>query len=393
MMIQRHVLNYIKEALDRQAAVALIGPRQVGKTTLALEIKKQKDAIYLDLESNQDRIKLKSPKAFFDYHQTKLIILDEIHKMPELFQELRGIIDENRRRGHRYGQFLILGSAFIDLLHQSGETLAGRIEYIEMNPLDASEINSSNKDIQNLFLRGGFPDSFLANSDKTSFIYRKNFIRTYLEREIPQFGPRIPATAIERLWTMIAHSQGQLINASKLAENLSLSSPTVSSYIDLLADLFLLRKLPPFFLNIKKRLVKSPRIYIRDSGFTHALLDIIHYDQLLGHPVLGSSYEGFVIENILSHVPHTVKSSFYRTCAGAEIDCILEWTSGDRWAIEIKSGLAPKLNKGFYSAIEDVQPQKTFVAYPGNDRFPLDNNTEVIGLRELISEIDQKSLI
>ena len=262
-MIQRAVYQDVLRALDRQAAVALIGPRQVGKTTLALDIAQNRDSVYLDLEAFEDRQKLRDPALFLGKNENKLVILDEIHRMPGIFQALRGLIDQGRRKGVRTGRFLILGSASIDLLRQSGETLAGRIEYIDMEPLNILETRSEeNSDPTKLWVRGGFPDSYLAANDENSYAYRRNFVRTYLERDVPQFGPRIPAETLERLWIMLAHNQGQFLNASRLAGSLSISAPTVSSYIDLLVDLLLLRRLPPLHTNTKKRLVKAPRVYV-----------------------------------------------------------------------------------------------------------------------------------
>ena len=342
-MIKRNAYQKVLTALSRQAAVALIGPRQVGKTTLALDIAQGRDSVYLDLEASEDREKLRNPVLFLTKNEDRLVILDEIHRMPELFQTLRGLIDKGRRKGLRTGRFLVLGSASIDLLRQSGETLAGRIEYVDMTPLTILETNTKKETYPaKIWLRGGFPDSYLANSDEDSYAYRRNFIRTYLERDVPQYGPRIPAETLERLWIMLAHHQGQLLNASSLASSLSISAPTVSSYIDLLCDLLLVRRLPSLHTNVKKRLVKAPRIYIRDSGITHALLGIADYNQLSGHPVFGSSWEGFVIETLLSVAPYPTKASFYRTAAGAEIDLILELPGGKKWVIEVKSGLGPK---------------------------------------------------
>jgi predicted AAA+ superfamily ATPase len=305
---------------------------------------------------------------------------------------LRGLIDQGRRKGLRTGRFLILGSASLDLLRQSGETLAGRIEYIDMTPLTVLEVNgATNLELTQLWLRGGFPDSYLAVSDEDSYVFRRNFIRTYLERDVPQFGSRIPAETLERLWIMLAHSQGQCLNASRLAESLSISSPTVSSYIDLLVDLLLVRRLPPYYANIKKRLVKSPRLYVRDSGITHALLGIPDYKQLSGHPVFGASWEGFAIENMIAAAPIGTKPYFYRTAAGAEIDLIIRLPNNEIWAIEIKSGLKPGLGKGFHHALEDIQPQKSFVVYAGNTRFPVTSQTEAISLGEMVNELENIS--
>jgi predicted AAA+ superfamily ATPase len=387
-MINRNIRQKMLTALSRQAAVALIGPRQVGKTTLALDIAQDRNSVYLDLEAREDREKLRNPALFLTKNENSLVILDEIHRMPELFQILRGLIDTGRRKGLRAGRFLILGSASIDLLRQSGETLAGRIEYIDMAPLNILEAGTETDfSIDNLWVRGGFPDSYLANNDEDSYAYRRNFIRTYLERDVPQFGPRIPSETLERLWIMLAHSQGQLLNASSLAKSLSVSAPTVSSYIDLLSDLLLVRRLPPLHANTKKRLVKSPRVYVRDSGLVHALLGIGNYNQLSGHPVYGSSWEGFVIENLLSVAPESSIASFYRTAAGAEIDLILELPGEQRWAIEIKSGLEPRLQKGFYHALEDIEPDRSFVVYAGLDRYPVTTTTDAISLNELALEL------
>jgi len=387
-MIKRDSYQKVLTGLSRQAAVALIGPRQVGKTTLALELAQGRDALYLDLEASEDRAKLRDPALFLSRNQERLVILDEIHRMPELFQTLRGLIDQGRQKGLRNGRFLILGSASIDLLRQSGETLAGRIEYIDMGPLNIRETSSVNALVLHRhWVRGGFPDSYLAKNDEDSYAYRRNFIRTYLERDVPQFGPRVPAATLERLWVMLAHSQGQLLNASMLAKSLSLSAPTISSYIDLLSDLLLVRRLPPFHANVKKRLVKSPRVYIRDSGLVHALLGIGDYNQLSGHPVFGSSWEGFVIENLISVAPERTKASFYRTAAGAEMDLILELPAGKKWAVEVKSGLGAPLTKGFYNALEDIEADQSFVVYAGQDRYPVAGKTDAISLLELAQEL------
>lgn len=387
-MILRQIAASVNKALSRQAAVALLGPRQVGKTTLALEIGKTRASLYLDLESREDRAKLAEPVLFFQKNADSLIILDEIHRMPDLFQVLRGVIDQDRRKGLRTGRFLILGSASIDLLRQSGESLAGRIEYVHLAPLNVLEASTHERfDQETLWLRGGFPDSYLAADDEDSYVYRRNFIRTYLERDVPQFGPRLPAATLERLWTMLAHNQGQLLNASRLAASLSVTAPTVSGYIDLLCDLLLVRRLPPLLTNTQKRLVKSPRVYIRDSGLTHALLGIESYNQLLGHPVTGASWEAFVIENILTVVSDTAKPSFYRTAAGAEMDLVLHLPRNKRWAIEIKRGLEPKPGKGFFQARDDLAPESSFVVYAGTDRYPIDAATEAIGLTEFMREL------
>ena len=383
-MIPRRARQTVTEALERQAAAGIIGPRQVGKTTLAHEVARGRDALYLDLESARDRGKLADPELFLGGYEDRLVILDEIHRMPELFQTLRGLIDQGRRRGHRAGRFLILGSASIDLLRQSGESLAGRIEYVELNPLDVLEAAPDLEAVNRLWLRGGFPESFLARREVDSFAFRVNFIRTYLERDVPQFGPRIPAETLGRLWTMLAHCQGTLLNASRLAASLAISSPTVTRYIDLLADLLLARRLPPFHANTGKRLVKAPKVYVRDSGLVHALLGIEDANALAGHPVVGTSWEGFVIENLLAAAPIRTMASFYRTAAGAEIDLVLELPGRHGlWAIEIKRGSAARLEKGFQSARDDIRPTRSFVVYSGEERYPISKDIEAIGVTDL----------
>lgn len=383
-MIQRCAYRKIRDALRRQAAVVIVGPRQVGKTTLAHEIADEFGALYLDLESRADRQKLADPALFLEAYQDRLVILDEIHRVPDVFQELRGIIDRGRRKRIRTGRFLILGSASMDLLKQSGESLAGRIEYVPLNPFDVLEIGADAQAVTSLWVRGGFPDSYLAASDSDSLAFRHNFIRTYLERDVPQFGRRIPAQTLEHFWTMLAHSQGTVLNASRLAAGLSVTAPTVTSYIDLLADLLLVRRLPPFHANTGKRLVKSPKVYVRDSGLVHALLDIEDYNDLAGHPVVGPSWEGFVVENLLGAAPQRTMASFYRTSAGAEMDLVLELPGRRRpWAIEIKRGLAASTTKGFHNARKDLNPEKSFIVYAGSQRYPVTDEVEAIGLREM----------
>lgn len=382
-MIPRRAMPVVRSALQRQAAVALIGPRQVGKTTLALALGEEYPSLYLDLEDRADRNKLADPALFLGQYEDRLVILDEIHRVPELFQALRGLIDKGRRSGRRVGRFLLLGSASIELLRQSGESLAGRIAYVDMGPFDVLEVAGDAAALARLWVRGGFPDSFLAATDMESLALRKDFTRTYLERDVPMFGPRLPAETLERLWTMLAHGQGTLLNASRLAASLSISAQTVTRYIDLLVDLLLVRRLAPFHANLGKRLVKSPKVYVRDSGLTHALLDIGDYNELAGHPVAGASWEGFVVENLLAVAPARTHASFYRTAVGAEIDLLLELPGGERWAIEIKSGLSPKLERGFHHAREDVKPSRSFVVYAGDARYPLGDGVEVIGLREM----------
>ena len=372
-------------ALARQAATALLGPRQVGKTTLAHEIVRTTGAFYLDLQARADRAKLENARYFLHRYETRLVILDEIHRAPELFPELRGLIDEGRRAGRRTGRFLILGSASVELLKQAGESLAGRIEFVSLDPLDVLDVAADDATMTSLWVRGGFPDSYLAENDRNSLAWRRNFVRTYLERDLSEFvQTRLPAETLGRLWTMLAHSQGTPLNVATLARSLAISAPAVSRYIDTLAGLFLVRRLPPFVANVRKRLVKSPKVYVRDSGLLHALLDIGSFESLAGHPVAGLSWEGFVIENLLAAAPPGTRASFYRTAAGAEIDLVLELPGRQRpWAVEVKSGLTPRLGRGFRSATADLSPERTFVVYQGHERFAMAESTEVIGLPEM----------
>ena len=384
-MIPRRASDHVRRALRRQAAVALIGPRQVGKTTLAVDIGEGMDALYVDLQSSEGRRQLAEPGLFLRAHEDRLIVLDEIHRAPGLFPELRGLIDRGRRSGRRVGRYLVLGSASMDLLRQSGESLAGRIEFVPLNPFDVLDVGSDLVRTTEHWVRGGYPDSLLAEHTDDSLVFRRGLIRTYLDRDISEFtGRRIPAETLERLWTMLAHGQGTLLNAARLAASLGISSPTVTGYIDLLVDLLLVRRLRPYHANVRKRLVKSPKVYVRDSGIVHALLGIADYQALAGHPVAGASWEGFVIENLLSAAPAGTMASFYRTQAGAEIDLLLEPPGAPRpWAVEIKLGLAPALGRGFHHAREDVQPERSFVVHSGTERYPVAADVEAIGLREM----------
>lgn len=366
-------------------AVALVGPRQAGKTTLAVEIAEGRPAVYLDLEAADDVARLDNPRLYLADHADELVVLDEIHRLPGLFGELRGVIDAGRREGKGVGRFLLLGSAGIDLLAQSGETLAGRISFVELTPFDLTEV--SPKQLDQLWVRGGFPNSFLADDGERSLSWRLDFIRTYLERDIPQFGQRIPAETLRRLWTMLAHNQGGLLNVSQLARNLEISSPTVSHYIDLLVDLLLVRRLSPRLVNVGKRLVRSPKVYVRDSGLVHALIGLADKEALLGHPVVGASWEGMAIENLLSALGDRALPSFYRTGGGAEVDLVLDWPDGRVWAIEVKRSSAPKLERGMRSALDDLKPERSFVVYAGEERFRLAKGIEAIGLAELCAEL------
>lgn len=383
-MLRRNALKYIETALRRQAAVALIGPRQVGKTTLAFAVAEGRESLYLDLETAADRAKLQDIPLFLNAFADRLVILDEVHRVPDLFAELRGVIDAGRRQGRRVGRFLLLGSAGIDLLRQSGESLAGRIEYVSLTPLDVTEIEGVPEAMDRLWTRGGLPESFLAADDGDSLAYRQNFIRTYLERDIPAFGVRVPAETLRRLWTMLAHGQGAMLNASKLGASLQISSPTLARYIDLLVDLLLVRRLPPVTANVGKRLVKSPKVYIRDSGLVHALLGLKSLDDIVGHPVVGASWEGFAVETLLNNAPEGTEAGFYRTAAGAEMDLVLDLPgNGGRWCVEVKRSLAVSPTKGFHNARADLAPDRCFIVHAGTATFPVGDGVEAIGLGSL----------
>ena len=328
------------------------------------------------------------PELYLAQHEERLVIFDEIHRLPGIFATLRSLIDQRRRKGRRNGQFLLLGSASIDLLHQSAETLAGRIAYEELTPFSVAEVAASGVGTADqIWNRGGFPDSFLAASDEESFAWRSAFIQTYLERDVPALGPRIPAETLRRYWQMLAHNQGQMLNAAQLASGLGVSGHTVARYLDIMVNLLLVRRLQPWAANAKKRLVRTPKVYVRDSGLLHALLGIRNMEELLGHPVVGPSWEGMLIENILGALPANVRTSFYRTSAGAEIDLVIEFSAKQRWAIEIKRSLgSPAPSKGFYNGCEDIKATRQIVLYPGTERFKLDAKTEVMPLKQFLKD-------
>ena len=386
-MIARLALTEVHAALDAFPVVALLGPRQVGKTTLAHAVAGSlgKDRVrHLDLESPADLARLTDPEAYLEAQRGRLVILDGIHRAPELFAVLRGLVDRRRRSGMRTGQFLVLGSASLELLHQSSESLAGRIAFVELTPLRIDELGRRRQDVDRLWLRGGFPDSLFAGNDTASLAWRMAFIKTYLERDIPQFGPRVPAETLRRFWTMLAHGQGQQLNAARLAAGLGVSGQTVARYLDLLVDLLLVRRLPPWSGNIGKRLVKSPKVYVRDSGIVHALLGLERVDDVLGHPVAGLSWEGMVLESVVA-AAGVAPVSFYRTAAGAEVDLVIEGSRNRRYAIEIKRSSAPTVSKGFWNGRDDVGAHEALVIYPGEERIPIGERTEALGLHDAIT--------
>jgi predicted AAA+ superfamily ATPase len=379
-MFTRFKLAEVQQALQRAPAVVLLGPRQVGKTTLAFEVA-QPHGVYLDLESPEDRSKLSNVEQYLRARLDQLVVLDEVQRLPGLFEPLRGLIDQARRNGaanntRSEGLYLLLGSASLDLIQRSSETLAGRIAFVELSGLHRLEVPPNLWD--GLWVRGGFPQSLSAQSEADSVQWRRDFTRTYLERDVAQFAPRTSAELLRRFWTMLAHLQGSTLNMAQLARNLGIDTRTANGYLDLLTDLLLTRKLAPWHNNQGKRLVKSNKVYIRDSGLLHSLLGITDMDALLSHPVVGASWEGHVIESLLAVAPAGAIPSFYRSNAGAEIDLLITWPNGEHWAIEIKRSTTPKVERGFYSACEEVRPSRKWLIYPGSEGYSLGDEIEVM---------------
>jgi len=379
--------------LQQFPAVGLLGPRQAGKTTLAFAQKEfYPNALYLDLELPSAQRQLDDPEAFLMAHAQQLVILDEVQRMPELFSILRGVIDQRRRMNQASGQFLLLGSATGVLLQQSSESLAGRVAYVELPALQASEVfgtQASVADLNALWVRGGFPLSWLASTDADSMTWREVFITTYLEKDIPALGPRIPATTLRRLWTMLAHHQGELLDQSKLASALAISGQTVSRYIDLLCDLMLVRRLPAWHGNVGKRLIRSPKVYVRDSGLVHALLGLPHFDAVLGHPVAGSSWEGFVVEQLVNAAP-SAQASFYRTSNGAEVDLVLTFRNQQTWVIEVKRSSAPTVSRGFHQAAVDLGAARKLLVAPVEQTYPMKENIEVVDMLTAVRWVSEQ---
>ena len=375
-MIRRQLEAVLLASLRRFPVVGLVGARQVGKTTLGRAVADRVGgALYLDLERPSDAARLADPELYLELQAERLVVIDEIQRNPALFPVLRSLVDARRRNG----RFLVLGSASPDLSRQASESLAGRIVYHELAPFTLDEIGSRGRPaLMALWSRGGFPQSYLAASDAQSVEWREAFIDTHLQRDLPALGVRIPAASLRRFWEMLAHFHGQLWNASKIAASLGVSAPTAKHYLDTLQDTFMVRALVPFAPNLKKRLVKSPKIYLRDSGLLHALLRIGDVDRLLGHPIAGASWEGWVIEQALAAAGDRSGACFYRTAAGAEIDLVIERHDGQRLAFEIKLGSAPAPTRGFWSALSDLKPRAAFVVYPGKERYPLGHGVEAL---------------
>jgi hypothetical protein len=377
--IKRAAENDLQRALARSPAVAILGPRQCGKSTMAKKILETVPAVYLDLQDRTDRNKLAEPELFFDRYRDQLICLDEIQLLPEFFSVLRSEIDKDRRPG----RFLILGSASRELLRQSTESLAGRIAYLDLSPFLLQEVS---RDVSwaDLWLRGGFPDSALAAKDADSFDWRQDFIRTFMGRDIPSFGLAIPVPVIERLWLLLAHYHGQTINYQKLAGAADLSVPTLKKYLSLLEHTYMVRLLSPATTNLKKRLVQSPKVYLRDSGILHALLNIEEYDLLLANPIAGASWEGFVIENIITAAGNRWQPSYLRTSNGAEIDLLLE-RGGRRYLFECKLSKAPKPSRGFHELAESLQPYSSWVVAPVDETYKIKKDISVSAPGHLIN--------
>jgi len=392
-MIERKLSADLLNALRHMPVVALLGPRQVGKTTLALEMVEahvQKPVVYLDLELDIDLAKLTDAESYLRNLAGKLLIIDEVQRRPELFRVLRGLVDQRKRAGEPNAQFLLLGSASRDLLQQSSESLAGRIRYLELTPFSAPELLAAEGgtfSLDRLWLRGGFPLSYLAPDDEESWRWRSDFIATYVERDIPQLGVKVASRRMRRFWTMLSHLHGQQLNFSALGKSLEVSHTTIRNYLDLLTDLYMVRQLPAWSGNVKKRLVKSPKVYLRDSGLLHRLLSIATFEDLQGHPVLGASWEGLVVEHILRVLPDQWQASYYRTASQTEVDLVLEKGVQERWAIEIKRSVAPKVSAGFHRAAADLQATRKLVVYAGQDRFPLGQDTEAVGVLAFLSEV------
>jgi predicted AAA+ superfamily ATPase len=387
MFIHRRQAELVTARLETTSSVVLLGARQVGKTTLARAIAEARGprAIYLDLERASDRRRLEDADHFLRAQAGKLVVIDEIHRAPGLFETLRGVIDERRREGDRTGHFLLLGSASLDLMRQASESLAGRVAYVELAPIDANEIGEAGPGFETLWVRGGFPESLLAPDDAASLAWRRDFIRSYLERDVPMFAPRLPSESLDRLWRMLAYGQGAILNQSRLAASMGVSAPTVSRYVDLLVDLLLVRRLRPWSGNVGKRLVRSPKVFVRDSGLVHALLELRDWNDVLGHPVAGSSWEGFVIESLIAAAGESYTPLFYRTEDGAEVDLVLERGGRVAIAVEIKRSTAPQRSRGFRLACDALRADEAYVVHGGTGRWPMAGGVEATSAQELTS--------
>jgi predicted AAA+ superfamily ATPase len=386
-MIHRQITETLLKRLGQSPVVALLGSRQVGKTTLSRNLDVGKPAHYLDLERPSDLAKLADPELYLSGLAGRLVILDEVQRMPELFPVLRGLVDERRRAGEKSGQFLLLGSASPELLRQSSETLAGRISYLELSPLQLLELPQPDAALPQHWERGGYPESFLASDAEASLQWREDFITSYVERYLPQQGITATPIILRRFCSMLAHQQGATLNLSKLAGSLGIDGKTARRYLDLLEGLYLVRSLPPWSRNAGKRLVKSAKVYWRDSGVLHALAGLPALEQVLGHPLCGASWEGYCIEQILNLLAKGAIASHYRTHAGAEVDLVLEPPDGRILAIEIKRTLSPKVTPGLIESMETLGSKKGFIVIPEGESYPLSKTVTAIGLRAFLESI------
>jgi uncharacterized protein len=388
-MIPRLWEARLRRRLRQFPVVGLVGSRQAGKTTLArsLASRWRRGAVHLDLERPTDRTRLREPELFLSGHERELVVLDEIQAVPELFPLLRVLVDRRRTPG----RFLVLGSASPGLLRQSSESLAGRIAYVDLPPFVLPEVRASGRDSPargaRLWIRGGYPGSFLARSEEESLAWREAFLQTHLERDLPQFGIRVPAERMRRFWQMLAHWHGQLWNGDAFARNFDTSAPTVRHYLDVLTDTRVVRQLRPWHANVKKRLVKSPKVYVRDSGLLHVLLGVRSLHELQGHPSLGPSFEGFAVEQILDLLPPSAEGHFYRTHAGAELDLVLSLDSRTRIGVEIRYTAVPKLRPGMREAMKDLGCARGFLVTAGHESFPLASDVQVLPLGRFLEEI------
>lgn len=395
-MLLRNLSETVLNALTNMPVVALLGPRQVGKTTLALSVAQvlDKESHYLDLESDADFNKLNDAESYLKRFDGQLLIIDEVQRKPDLFRLIRSIVDDRKRKGERSAQFLLLGSASRDLLQQSSESLAGRIRYLELTPFTASEIyinEGKSFDLEKLWLRGGFPDSYLASDLKESWNWRLDFISTYMERDLPMMGVGIAPAQLKRFWKMLAHYNGNQLNLSEIGRSLELSQPTVKSQLDILTEFFMVRQLAPWSGNLKKRLVKTPKVYLRDSGLLHSLLNVSNMESLLAYPSMGASWEGFVVENILSAIDSRWSFSYYRTATQVEVDLVLETPNDEIWAVEIKRASAPQLGRGFFEACKDIGATHKWIVNATDESYPMSNQVEVIGLLKFLALIKSKN--
>lgn len=390
-MIDRALGSTLRERLNTTSAVALLGSRQVGKTTLAKALKFDKPTHYLDLERPSDVAKLADAELYLSQFAGHLVILDEIQRLPDLFPVLRSLIDERRQAGERSAQFLLLGSASPELLQQSAETLAGRISYLELTPLKLTELESPSGTMNRHWFRGGYPDAFLAPSETASQQWCDDFVTSYVERYLPLLGVAASPLLLRRLCTMLAHQQGSTLNLSRLASSLGIDGKTTRHYIDLLEGLYLLRSIPAYSTNAGKRLIKSPKTYWRDSGIVHTLAGLADIEQVLGHPLCGHSWEGYCIEQIINHLPPKTNYSHYRTRAGAELDLVLEQPSGELTAIEIKRTLSPKISRGFTESFNTLKASQGYFIIPQGESFPLNPSVQAISLPDYLKTLSPES--